>query len=57
MAISILNNIASLAAQNQLQITQQNLQKTLFQFPLVRESIPVRMTPQASQSPTDCKPT
>jgi flagellin len=32
MAISILNNIASLAAQNQLQITQQNLQKTLFQL-------------------------
>jgi flagellin len=32
MAISILNNIASLAAQNQLQITQGNLQKTLFQL-------------------------
>jgi flagellin len=32
MAISILNNIASLAAQNQLQITQSNLQKTLFQL-------------------------
>jgi flagellin len=32
MAISILNNIASLEAQNQLQITQNNLQKTLFQL-------------------------
>src|SRR5271169_942234 len=32
MAISILNNIASIEAQNQLQITQNNLQKTLFQL-------------------------
>ncbi|HUI74685.1 MAG TPA: flagellin [Candidatus Acidoferrum sp.] len=32
MAISILNNIASLEAQNELQITQNNLQKTLFQL-------------------------
>jgi flagellin len=32
MAISLLNNIASLEAQNQLQITQGNLQKTLFQL-------------------------
>ena len=32
MAISILNNIASLEAQNQLSITQDNLQKTLFQL-------------------------
>jgi flagellin len=32
MAISILNNIASLTAQNQLSITQTNLQKTLFQL-------------------------
>ncbi len=32
MAFSILNNIASLAAQNQLQITGQNLQKTLFRL-------------------------
>jgi len=32
MAISILNNIASLAAQNQLSVTQSNLQKTLFQL-------------------------
>ena len=32
MAISILNNIASLEAQNQLSITQSNLQKTLFQL-------------------------
>jgi flagellin len=32
MAISILNNIASLAAQNQLSVTQMNLQKTLFQL-------------------------
>lgn len=32
MAISILNNIASLEAQNQLQITQNNLQNTLFQL-------------------------
>jgi flagellin len=32
MAISILNNIASLEAQNQLSITQNNLQKTLFQL-------------------------
>jgi flagellin len=32
MAISILNNIASLEAQNQLSITQTNLQKTLFQL-------------------------
>jgi flagellin len=32
MAISILNNIASLTAQNQLNITQTNLQKTLFQL-------------------------
>ena len=32
MAISILNNIASLAAQNQLSVTQANLQKTLFQL-------------------------
>jgi flagellin len=32
MAISILNNIASLEAQNQLGITQNNLQKTLFQL-------------------------
>lgn len=31
MAISILNNIASLAAQNQLSITQTNLNKTLEQ--------------------------
>src|SRR5579862_7131442 len=30
MAISILNNIPSLAAQNQLSITQANLQKTLY---------------------------
>jgi flagellin len=30
MAISILNNIPSLAAQNQLSITQMNLQKTLY---------------------------
>jgi flagellin len=32
MAISILNNIASLAAQNELSVTQANLQKTLFQL-------------------------
>jgi flagellin len=32
MAISILNNIASLAAQNQLSVTQSNLNKTLFQL-------------------------
>jgi flagellin len=32
MAISILNNIASLAAENQLSVTQNNLQKTLFQL-------------------------
>jgi flagellin len=32
MALSILNNIASLTAQNQLSITQTNLQKTLFQL-------------------------
>ena len=32
MAISILNNIASLEAQNELSITQSNLQKTLFQL-------------------------
>ncbi len=32
MAISILNNIASLEAQNQLDITQTNLQNTLFQL-------------------------
>ncbi len=32
MAISILNNIPSLAAQNQLSITQSNLQKTLEQL-------------------------
>ncbi|HTP69359.1 MAG TPA: flagellin [Dongiaceae bacterium] len=32
MALSILNNIASLAAQNQLSVTQTNLQKTLFQL-------------------------
>jgi flagellin len=32
MAISILNNISSLVAQNQLSITQGNLQKTLFQL-------------------------
>ena len=32
MAISILNNIASLEAQNQLSVTQNHLQKTLFQL-------------------------
>jgi flagellin len=32
MAISILNNIPSLAAQNQLSITQMNLQKTLYEL-------------------------
>jgi flagellin len=32
MAISILNNIASLTAQNQLSVTQANLNKTLFQL-------------------------
>jgi flagellin len=32
MAISILNNIASLSAQNQLAVTQSNLNKTLFQL-------------------------
>ncbi len=32
MAISILNNIPSLAAQNQLSMTQMNLQKTLYQL-------------------------
>jgi flagellin len=32
MAISILNNIASLTAQNQLAVTQTNLNKTLFQL-------------------------
>ena len=32
MAISILNNIPSLVAQNQLNITNQNLQKTLFRL-------------------------
>jgi flagellin len=32
MAISLLNNIAALAAQNQLQITQGKLQSTLFQL-------------------------
>ena len=32
MAISILNNIPSLAAQNQLVVTQANLQKTLEQL-------------------------
>src|ERR1700753_3087395 len=30
MALSVLNNVASLAAQNQLSITQMNLQKTLY---------------------------
>src|SRR5258708_35770888 len=32
MAISLLNNIASLEAQNQLQVTQTKLQNTLFQL-------------------------
>src|SRR5215475_7451528 len=32
MAFSVLNNIASLAAQNQLAITNGNLQKSLFQL-------------------------
>src|SRR5580693_8837389 len=32
MAISLLNNISALEAQNQLNITQNNLQKTLFQL-------------------------
>jgi len=32
MALSVLNNIASLAAQNQLTITNSNLQKSLFQL-------------------------
>src|ERR1035441_9224366 len=32
MAVSVLNNIASLAAQNQLTITNANLQKALFQL-------------------------
>lgn len=32
MAISLLNNISALEAQNQLSITQNNLQKTLFQL-------------------------
>ena len=32
MALSVLNNIASLAAQNQLSITNSNLQKSLFQL-------------------------
>jgi flagellin len=32
MALSVLNNIASLAAQNQLSITNGNLQKALFQL-------------------------
>jgi len=32
MAISILNNIASLTAQNQLSVTQKNLNKTLFEL-------------------------
>src|SRR3977135_3452793 len=32
MALSVLNNIASLAAQNQLTITNGNLQKALFQL-------------------------
>ena len=32
MSLSVLNNIASLAAQNQLQITNSNLQKALFQL-------------------------
>ena len=32
MALSILNNIASLAAQNQLAVTGNNLQKTLFRL-------------------------
>src|SRR5437763_10774819 len=32
MALSILNNIASLAAQNQLSVTGSDLQKTLFQL-------------------------
>src|SRR5215471_21834228 len=32
MALSILNNIPSLVAQNQLSITNQNLQKTLFRL-------------------------
>lgn len=32
MALSVLNNIASLAAQNQLTITNSNLQKALFQL-------------------------
>jgi len=32
MALSVLNNVASLAAQNQLTITNGNLQKALFQL-------------------------
>src|ERR1700753_770780 len=32
MALSVLNNVASLAAQNQLSITNLNLQKALFQL-------------------------
>ena len=32
MALSVLNNIASLAAQNQLTITNSNLQKSLYQL-------------------------
>jgi flagellin len=32
MALSILNNIPSLVAQNNLNITNQNLQKTLFRL-------------------------
>ena len=32
MALSILNNIASLAAQNQLSVTGSDLQKTLFRL-------------------------
>ena len=55
MAISLLNNISALEAQNQLNITQSKLQNTLFQLSLVRVSTAVRMTRQAWLSQTACR--
>ena len=57
MALSILNNIPSLAAQNQLAITGGELQRTLFRLSSGSRINSGPMTRPVWRLPTGCTPT
>ena len=56
MALSILNNIPSLVAENQLNTTQANLQKTLYQLASGSRSTAAPTMQRACPSPIAYRP-